>query len=182
MGFGGVSLGHWDNHWGETRSRPWEKRGARAYEEGEIEVRQKQKILPSFFQFSFDPFMETGFKIYWGILFFSAPNWLYICVHVHACVHVHTHTHTHTWLKFQDCLPLNLCLCSYQQVIDTLLSVQVNQAITWWDFLVGKMLQMLYGDKTKVFPQISCSIAKSCLTVCDRKDCGMPSFPVLHRL
>ena len=139
------------------------------------QVRQKQKNLPSFFQFSFDPFMETGFKIYCVILFFSVPNWLHMCMH--------THIHTHTRLKFQECLPLNLCLCSYQQVIDTLFSVHVNQAITWWDFLVGKMLQMLCSDKAKVFPRISCcSIAMSCPTLCDPKDCSMPCDPVLHHL
>ena len=27
-----------------------------------------------------------------------------------------------------------------------------------------------------------CSVAKLCLTVCDRRDCSMPGFPVLHYL
>ena len=27
-----------------------------------------------------------------------------------------------------------------------------------------------------------CSVAKSCLTLCDRMNCSMPSFPILHYL
>ena len=28
----------------------------------------------------------------------------------------------------------------------------------------------------------SCSVAQSCLTLCDPMDCSMPGFPVLHHL
>ena len=170
-----VSLGNWGNHEGETWSRPWEKRGARAYMEGETGEAKTKKLAQLFSVFLW--------SIYGNWIQNLLRDSLLLCSKLVTYVHAHTHTHTHTRLKFQECLPLNLCLCSYQQVIDTLFSVHVNQAITWWDFLVGKMLQMLCSDKAKVFPRISCcSIAMSCLTLCDPKDCSMPCDPVLHHL
>ena len=30
--------------------------------------------------------------------------------------------------------------------------------------------------------QVSCSVAQSCLTLCDPMDCSTPGFPVLHHL
>ena len=140
-------------------------------------MRQKNKqTCPAFFNFPLIHLWKLDSK---SIEWFSSS--LLQTGYIFACIH--THTRAHTSLKFQECLPLNLCLCSYQQVIDTLLSVHVNQAITWWDFLVGKMLQMLCSDKAKVFPQISyCSIAKSCPTLCNPMDCSMPGFSVHHQL
>ena len=36
--------------------------------------------------------------------------------------------------------------------------------------------------KKMVIGPYCCSVAKSCLTLCDPTDCRMPSFPILHHL
>ena len=43
---------------------------------------------------------------------------------------------------------------------------------------------LLYiGNQQNIVNQLGCcSVAKSCLTLCDPMDCSMPGFPVLHYL
>ena len=41
---------------------------------------------------------------------------------------------------------------------------------------------MVYTYKGIFFSLCCCSVAKSCLTLCDPVDCGMPVFPVLYYL
>ena len=38
------------------------------------------------------------------------------------------------------------------------------------------------GKEFKFYRKICCSIAKSCVTLCNPMDCSMLSFPVLHYL
>ena len=37
-------------------------------------------------------------------------------------------------------------------------------------------------SRTVIVVRNCCSVAKSCLTLCDLMDCSMPGFPVLHHL
>ena len=42
---------------------------------------------------------------------------------------------------------------------------------------------MFYSGLQQIGPTLgSCSVAQSCLTLCDPMDCSMPGFPVLHYL
>ena len=40
----------------------------------------------------------------------------------------------------------------------------------------------LYCHMRAQMDSFCCSVAKSCLTLCDPMDCSMPGFPVLHHL
>ena len=43
-------------------------------------------------------------------------------------------------------------------------------------------LPQFHGKQKKTQNSSCCSVAKSCLTLCDPMDCNTPGFPVLHHL
>ena len=60
-----------------------------------------------------------------------------------------------------------------------LAKIYIREENKWWNKCVNARKQTASKEINKHF-FLMCSVAQSCLTVCDPMDCSMPGFPVLH--
>ena len=94
------------------------------------------------------------------------------CMYVHTHTHTYTHTHTHT--HTQSLLLYPICAQIFFLWKNFFLHPWINENFMRFPSLLSCSFNITCHN-------YCCSVAKSCLTLCDPMDCSMPGYPILRR-